>query len=262
MQLLNASSRSVGGNGCSRQFGLLALAGGDRREAARAFSMTDDAVSRFWSAIVAAADKRFEQAARLLSRDYPAALSILNERAVAAVSRGNDDEARVCFEIGARCNVGEDASALIVRGHMHQVLGHYRLALADFDRALASCPACYQAYLFRGQTLLAQVTATSETVEKEFFRAVTLAPRQRDAALQWGHWLLRTQRWSEAETIFKEGVQLSPADLEWTWGLAFTYCRTGRGQDGRFLLQRFLERSTVSNAEASRIRQVIDQCPN
>ncbi len=248
--------------GRSRTQGLLALATGDRREAAKTFALTDDAMSRFWGARVAAREMRFEDAARLLSRDYPATMTLLEEKAAAAGARGDLEEANVSLQIAARCPVDDlDASALITRGHLRQVVGAYDSALNDFNRALAVCPGCYQAYLYRGQTWLAQGLGTQDTVERDLRRAVTLAPEERDAALTWAQWLLSVHRWGEAEAAFQAWHERHPLDAESVWNLAFIYCHTGRPQEGQSVMRRFLDRSVAAKTENDRITQLVAQCP-
>jgi tetratricopeptide (TPR) repeat protein len=247
--------------GQARTEGVLALALGNRLDAARAFASADDLLSRFWSAKVAAADKRYDEAARLLGRDYPTVLGLLLEKASAAGARGDTAEASVSLEIGARGPVDDrDASTLITRGHLRQVVGAYDSALNDFNRALALCPDCYQAYLYRGQTLSAQGFVTQDAVERDLRRAVTLAPQERDAALTWAQWLLSVQRWREAELAFQAWNERYPDELESVWNLAFIYCHTGRPQEGRSLMRRFLDRSGAAKTEIDRITQLVAQC--
>jgi len=243
-----------------RQLGMLALAQGKRSEAAQNFVLADHPVSRLWLARIAAGDERFEDAGHYLAQDYPTAWRVLLEKAGRAALRGDTTEALTCYRIVAHWDAGGEASALIARGHVRQGLGQYTVALSDFDRAIARCPTCYQAYLYRGQTLLVSGAGTLDAVEADFLRAVTLAPDQRDAALQWGHWLLNRQRWGEAEAQFKKWAQRNPAELESVLNLAYIYCNTGRQKEGRLLLAEFMEGFPVPPGQSDRVRQQLEQC--
>lgn len=97
---------------------------------------------------MAASDWRFDDAARLLGRDYLAAKTLLQEKASAASARGHFEEASVSVQIAARCPVDErDAPTLIARGHVRQVVADDASALEDFNKGIAVCLGCYQAYL-------------------------------------------------------------------------------------------------------------------
>ncbi|MBE3065049.1 MAG: hypothetical protein IMZ69_08535 [Spirochaetes bacterium] len=166
------------------------------------------------------------------------------------------------LEIAARCPIDRsDVSALVARGIVRVVVRHYDLALEDFNRALSLCPGCYQPYLYRGHALLAQGIAPQKVIEQDLFRAVTLAPQKRDAALGWAQWLLRLRRWDEAEAAFKAWNEQYPVDVESVWNLAFIYCHTGRPQVGQSLMRRFLDRAVATKTDKDRIMQLVAQCP-
>ena len=248
--------------GQARTEGVLALARGNRVDAASAFASTDDVLSRFWGAKVAAADKRYDDAARLLGRDYPTVLDLLRDKASSAGAGGDAVEVSASLEIASRVPVDDrDASALITRGHVRQVVANFDSAVEDFNRAIAVCPGCYQAYLYRGQTWLAKGRATYATVVQDLRRAVTFAPQERDAALTWAQWLLSVHRWREAEAAFQAWNEQYPVDLESVWNLAFIYCHTGRPQVGQSLMRRFLDRAVATKTGKDRIMQLVAQCP-
>jgi len=109
--------------------------------------------------------------------------------------------------------------------------------------------------------MLVSGTGTPETIEADFLQAVTLAPNQRDAALQWGHWLLSRHRWVEAIEQFKKWTKISPSDFEPVWGLAYIYCNTGRRSEGKRLLKEFAIHFPVqAQLNKNRIDELLKQC--
>ena len=244
-----------------RQLGMLSLAMGRQFEAAHNLALANDPVSRLWLAKLAAANDQFEEAGTFLAQDYPTYWRVLLQRAAEVTLRGDMHEALVCYKIVALWNIGEEPSDLVVRGHVRQILGQYTAALSDFDQAIAHCPTCYQAYLYRGQTSLVSGTGTPNDIEADFLRAVTLAPDQRDAALSWGQLLQYRGRYDEAEVQFKRWMQFYPNDFEATWSLANIYCNTKRSNEGKYLLDEFSVRFPAdAQSNQARLLQQLEQC--
>ncbi len=209
-----------------RQLAILSFAEGDLAGARSALDKAHDPISRLWLVRLFAAEGRFADAARYLAQDYPIALQILISRGWTLADKTDYDDALVCFEIGAQLET-EGGAALIGRGRVRQLLGQYPAAQSDFEQAIVRCPTCYQAYLYRGQTLLTSGHGTIPEIEADFRRAVALAPDQLDALLQWGYWLRDRGKGTEAEAHFQKAARLYPAVLEPVLAWADLACTNG-----------------------------------
>jgi len=222
-----------------RQLGLISLAMDERPEAVRNFTLAEDPISRLLLARLAVSDGQFDKAAAVLAQDYPTSWRFLLQRSANLTLRGETTEALACSQIVAQWNVGEEPLALIARGHVRQILGQHAAALSDFNQAIAHCPTCYRAYLYRAQTALVSGTSSLDAIEADLLQAVSLAPDQRDAALSWGQWLQYHARYAEAEVQFKRWIDIHPNDFEAVWSLSNIYCTTKRSDEGKRVLDEF-----------------------
>lgn len=244
--------------GQARQNVLLHLATSDWDEAEAAIEIADDPISLLRSAWLSASQGHFVDSSLKLARYNSDSLQILLRKGWHLFNQGEYEEALVCFEVAVPLDT-TSAETLIARGRTRQMLDYHLLALTDFNKAIARCPGCYQAYLFRGSSWLESGLGNAEQIEADFRRAVTLAPEQYEAVIALGYWLRDQGHWVDAEVQLQKAVLLKPREIAPILSLADIYCTSHRHEEAIRLLE-VAQIFFTSPHEAEKIHMLLNKC--
>ena len=207
----------------TRQAGIALAVSGRLGEGEELLAQAAGPSASYWRIKTLVADGDIVGAAQEIKRGSQwMTVQLLIQRGWLSYERGETENARVCFELATAIEP-DDCAALTARGRMYQSSGAYELALSDYAKSIGNCPQDDAAYLFRGQTLVAN-GAPSTKIEDDFRRAVELAPENFDAVLQWAYWLRDQGNEDAATESFLKAAELAPWAHEPVLALASSWC--------------------------------------